>query len=151
MRRAGSGSVGRRGTHLVSEAQIRQAVLVGLGRGITRSLDLARREIRASMLKQPTTVTASGRTVGLDPSRPGEPPKRVSGALARSLQQAVKVTATKVVGTLAEERRYAPFLEFGTRRMAARPHMRPVMTRNQKKFRNLMSQSVLEELRKLSR
>lgn len=62
---------------------------------------------------------------GLDPSQPGEPPKKVRGDLQRSITYAVaddKRSAT--VGTNLD---YGAFLELGTAEMQPRPYLRSTL------------------------
>jgi len=70
------------------------------------------------------------RKVGLNPSRPGKPPKRVTGFLQKSYQweRQTQVTftggiGTNIVGRLGSNLKYAKFLEIGTSRMKKRPHL----------------------------
>lgn len=64
---------------------------------------------------------------GPTPSRPGQPPKRQSGRLQRG------IVAQKDLARLTLEFRstapHSGFLENGTRRMAARPFMKPTWQR----------------------
>lgn len=64
---------------------------------------------------------------GRAPSRPGEPPKMVTGELRDSLGAAVAVEGERVVAVVGAGARHALFLELGTRRMAARPFLRPAL------------------------
>lgn len=64
-----------------------------------------------------------GRNVyGAFPSRPGQPPRKQTGTLQRSVTYEVNpTTMTARVGTNIK---YGRYLEFGTRKMAARPWLR---------------------------
>lgn len=68
----------------------------------------------------------SGKIYGFhQASAPGEPPASRTGNLLNSFQIQVTETATMVTVSVGNTARYANFLEFGTRKMAARPFMRP--------------------------
>lgn len=62
------------------------------------------------------------------PSAPGEPPHRRHGRLRRSITHEVQRGRVSIlrVGT---NLKYAKFLELGTRKMAARPFLRPALRR----------------------
>lgn len=64
---------------------------------------------------------------GTSPSSPGEPPGVDTGALRASMR-AVKMKR-RFTARVATSIDYAPYLEFGTERMAARPFFSPVMER----------------------
>jgi phage gpG-like protein len=59
------------------------------------------------------------------PSRPGEPPHRVTGTLYNSIQ----VSVSKGVATVGTYLNYAGFLDHGTSRMAPRPWFRETINR----------------------
>lgn len=48
-----------------------------------------------------------------------------TGTLRRSIQTEVEDQTTKIIATIGPQVDYAPYVEFGTSRMAARPYMRP--------------------------
>ena len=62
-----------------------------------------------------------GNKIGLKPSRPGKPPKRVTATLQKSYNW--EQNRTKLVGRLSSPLKYAKFLELGTTRMKKRPHL----------------------------
>lgn len=57
-------------------------------------------------------------------SAPGEPPAVDTGKLKNSIRSE-QIAVTKAIVSASAE--YAAYLEFGTRRMAARPYMRPAV------------------------
>lgn len=65
------------------------------------------------------------------PSAPGEPPGVVTGRLKNSLRFKREGQRLWVVSAGTD---YAPHLEYGTRRMAARPFMRPAAWRAGKRI-----------------
>ncbi|KPL70174.1 hypothetical protein ADN00_18920 [Ornatilinea apprima] len=62
-------------------------------------------------------------------SAPGEPPAVDSGNLANSIQSEVSMQANGPRGVVFTNTEYAVGLEFGTRKMAARPFMKPAADR----------------------
>lgn len=67
-------------------------------------------------------------------SAPGDPPTVRTGRLRRGIQMARpnrNRAATRVGWRIGINVKYAPFLEFGTRRMQARPFVKPVLKKMQ--------------------
>lgn len=56
-------------------------------------------------------------------SRPGY----VGGNLRRSITHDVQVNEDIIIGQVGTPVKYAPYVELGTRRMAARPYLRPAL------------------------
>ncbi|MFA5161288.1 MAG: HK97-gp10 family putative phage morphogenesis protein [Elusimicrobiales bacterium] len=75
----------------------------------------------AERLRQ--TLSVSARDNG--PSRPGGAPRSVNGALAASVSHAVETEEGQVSLSIGAGAPYAPYLEHGTGRMAARPFLLP--------------------------
>jgi HK97 gp10 family phage protein len=67
-------------------------------------------------------------------SKPGEPPRKRTGNLQNSIKTEVLTMVQVLVGPTVY---YGKFLEFGTRKMAARPFMRPALKETQKSFSKL--------------
>lgn len=63
-------------------------------------------------------------------SAPGEPPAVDTGAYRASWTWDTTVLPNAVILRVGSEDEIAPYLEFGTSRMAARPHIRPVVLEN---------------------
>ncbi len=92
-----------------------------------RQVDMASRFIRDRARElvsrdQAVTIYARGggrSRAGLDPSRPGEPPKKVTGTLRRGIAQ--EYMASRLEARVGTNVPYGKHLELGTRRMAARP------------------------------
>lgn len=85
-----------------------------------------------------TTGKRSGRVYSIkgrkhQASAAGEMPAKLSGTLAKSVKYRLK---TKQI-ELGETAFYAGFLERGTARMAARPHIKPVMLKGMKNLHKL--------------
>ena len=69
-----------------------------------------------------------GNKIGLKPSRPGKPPKRVTATLQKSYNWEVDTGLSFIFsgvlkGRLSSPLKYAKFLELGTTRMKKRPHL----------------------------
>lgn len=95
-------------------------------------------ELRGDVVKSINRGPASGVTYQkINPKRthrasaPGQPPMTDTGRLANSItfDRAGPLTATVGSNVI-----YALYLEYGTRRMAARPFMRPAVERIRPKF-----------------
>lgn len=80
---------------------------------------------------------ASGKTYyrGSDPSLPGAPPHQVSGQLLRSIAFEVNGNVARIGSNLA----YSFWLEFGTKRMQARPFLRPALDQNKNELAAILS------------
>ncbi len=63
--------------------------------------------------------------IGTYRSAPGEPPRVQTGVLRRSYTH--EMHETLPIGRVGTNIEYAKWLEWGTRVMAARPHVRPVL------------------------
>lgn len=83
---------------------------------------------------QPVTRTKGGRLVGLDPSKPGDPPHVLHGRLRQSITHKVTVSEPEVVALVGTNVEYARYLEFGTERMQARPFLRPAVAKNRREI-----------------
>lgn len=74
-------------------------------------------------------------------SQPGEPPHRRTGNLRRNVEWwQNRKTLTVQVGVTVDAP-YGLFLEFGTRKMAARPFIRPIMEDMQSTIKNTMNRA----------
>ncbi len=60
-------------------------------------------------------------------SKPGEPPARDSSRLIQSIHSTVQREGNRIVGRVVEPVGYAAALEYGTAKMAPRPHARPTL------------------------
>lgn len=67
-------------------------------------------------------VPGTGRTYTA--SAPGEPPAQASGELRQSVKTMIVSEAKKLIGLVGSDSKHAAPLEFGTRRMAARPWLK---------------------------
>ena len=73
-------------------------------------------------------------------SAAGQPPATDTGFLVQNITTEVRSQGKKVIGEIIASTPYAKALEFGTRKMAARPFLNPALRKNkkkiQRKFRN---------------
>jgi hypothetical protein len=108
--------------------------------GVQAAANVVRTDaVKSVNRSQPIRRSKSGRTVGLDPSAVGEPPKRLTGALIQSIQAPGAVReGDSVVAPIVAGTKYARRLEFGFigtdargRRISQgpRPFMRPALER----------------------
>lgn len=102
--------------------------------------------LRAEVIKsintsQPTRRSKSGNRTGLNPSKPGQPPKRVHGDLVRSITTEVTQESTAVIGRYGStQNEKAKALEFGTSKMAARPFLRPPLFKNRETIKRMLTE-----------
>jgi len=87
---------------------------------------------------QPLKRLSSGIRVGLDPSKPGEPPKRVEGSLLKSITTQVEITSKRIIGRVGTNIEYARFLELGTTRIRQRPFLRPALKRSKPAIKKIL-------------
>ena len=124
-------------------AQAVKLIDMEVGKRVDAAARFVRNEARKILSRdQPTVIygKSAGRSrKGLDPSRPGEPPKKVTGDLRLSITKEFdRSTMTAQVGTRFA---YGRFLELGTRSrgkgkgLLARPWLRPVLVNNQGQIR----------------
>lgn len=104
---------------LVSEFEINEAEL---RRFLQEPIiaDLARRAIRVESMAKRLASNAS-------PSQPGEGPGVVTGRLRGSITWRPGADALSPFVDIGTNVTYAPFLEGGTSRMAARPFLKPAL------------------------
>lgn len=108
-----------------------EKVNTNLGKAIKSACLIVEREAKVSM-------SPNG------PSSPGEPPAvdtgRLRASITHRLEGGGRDTRTKgYVGTNVE---YAPYLEFGTSRMAARPFLTPALEKHREEIKRLIGDSV---------
>ena len=71
-------------------------------------------------------------------SAPGEPPANRTGGYANSFQPRYRNNE----GIIGTKDKRGPWLEFGTRRMAARPHLRPALAGAARRLKSILSRRV---------
>ena len=102
-----------------------------LDQGAPKKMLEATNEVRNTVLET-LSGPRSGRTYYVPntkktytASAPGEPPAVVTRDLRGSIQASIEGTGRSVLGKVKASAKHALPLEFGTRRMAARPFMKP--------------------------
>jgi len=89
---------------------------------------------------QPRGKTKSGERIGLDPSTPGTPPKRVTGNLQRSINW--DLDRNLVIGRIGTPLRYGKHLQLGTRTVAPRPWLNKAINASKNKMRNIFNKEM---------
>lgn len=84
-------------------------------------------------------------------SAPGEPPAVDTGMLRASYGHQVTREVNGAVLEIGTGDQKAKYLEFGTSKMAARPHLRPVIARNQLKIRGTVADGIEGRERAMAR
>lgn len=90
-----------------------------------------------------------------NPSKPGNPPAVRTGQLANRMAPSgsgdaqAKRLPTEIKGVVFNDAPYAVFLEFGTRHMAARPFLLPSMSKRKNRYKKILKEEILFEMRKL--
>lgn len=93
-------SVRRAEVHLTPRIMLEQAKKTALA-GMRDAMMIAEKEAKRLVSRtQPLHVTASGTLIGLDPSKPGEPPKIVTKELLNGIESGAKTEGDNVVGWL---------------------------------------------------
>ena len=129
------------------QAKVERAVRILVEERMRLAMITLTNEIQTKISRgQPTE--RSGRTLrGLDPSRPGDPPKVVTGDLRKSVRSDVTSSPTSVVGRAGATTPYARALEFGVfakisfgpgAGLAPRPYLRPALHENFRRLVNII-------------
>ena len=88
-------------------------------------------ETKRALNRSQPVVRRGKRLIGLDPSKPGEPPKKVTGRLQMSIVYKVVRTSKSIVGYVGSDVVYARALEFGHTYkyfvLLPRPYVRPAI------------------------
>lgn len=115
---------------------------------LTRRLNASAQIVRNAVIEslnrtQPldTRVSSAGRVsiIGRDPSKPGQPPKRVSDTLYKSIVAGVRTKGGELQGVIGSTDEKAAWLEFGTLRLAARPFLRPALKKSAARVKRIMN------------
>lgn len=107
------------------------AILERAREGAKRGIVAATEEVRNEALRLILETPKSGRTyrrrgVVHQASAPGQPPASDTGTLVGRITTNYD-RLDQLVGVVTARTAYAAYLEFGTRRMAPRPFMRPAL------------------------
>jgi hypothetical protein len=72
-------------------------------------------------------------------SAPGEPPASATGTLRKNVKSGVEGRGDSLTGFVGTREKYGPMLEYGTRRMAPRPWLRPSFEKSAGKLREIFT------------
>lgn len=88
-----------------------------------------------SLSKGQPTKRVGERLVGLNPSKPGEPPRSLNGLLRNSIAYRKEIQHRAVEVYIGANTKYARALEFGNPKsnLKARPYLRPAVQKNRDK------------------
>lgn len=117
-------------THSVLERRMLKA-MVFLTATIKKSISRTR----------PLYRDAAGELHGADPSKPGEPPKRVTDRLYQSITQEVETSGNFVTGRSGTNVQYAVDLELGnpSANLAPRPFLRPALMVEKSRIQRILT------------
>ena len=108
-------------------------------RAVNSGHDKAGLMIKNDLVRRLTTGKRTGRIYGShQASAAGEYPAKMTGKLAES----VKIENSNLRLTIGEAADYAQYLEIGTAKMAARPHLRPSVEGNMPNVIKIVSQEL---------
>jgi hypothetical protein len=113
-----------------------------VGRGTRKAVQLIVTEVKKKINRGQKTRTAkSGRKYGLDPSKPGEPPKVVTSALKQSIKGKVKKEKNIIRGAVGSNLVYARALELGSPKtgLKKRPYLRSTVLENKQLIRTTIA------------
>jgi hypothetical protein len=123
---------------------VERAVAAALERGMLRAMTVVRdAAVRLISTGQPIRRSASGRLVGLDPSREGDPPHVLSGRLRLSLRARAGRVGNRIEGRMGTDVVYARRLEYGFTgtdslgrnvRQGPRPFLRRALLENEREI-----------------
>lgn len=74
-----------------------------------------------------------------EPSQPGEPPRKRTGTLLKSVASLTEDRGDEIAARVGSNVPYARHLEYGTRRMAARPWLRPGLAEFKERFATIVA------------
>ena len=129
---------------VIAEIEKRQAKMEA---GLSQAVQIAAQDVRNECVR---SIQSGSRTGAIytrkgkthQASAPGEPPKTDTGRLVNSLAFRMLGKLTAVAGAIAGNSivaEYAAALEFGTRKMAARPFLVKAVEKITPKFRDRVS------------
>jgi len=117
---------------------VRETVARGMDKAVQLVVGKVKKKINRG---QKTRSTKSGRRVGLDPSKPGTPPKVVTAALKNSIKGKVEKKRNIVRGAVGSNLVYARALELGSPKtgLKKRPYLRSTVLENKRLIRETIA------------
>ena len=100
---------------------------LGIEKGVKKATFHLQGKVREKINQQQEIRGTGINRRGLDPSNPGDPPKRVSGQLVRSIANETEGRGHETVGRVGTSLPYGRMLEEGTIDMSSRPYLRPTL------------------------
>lgn len=100
-----------------------------------------------SLSKGQPTKRVGERVVGLNPSKPGEPPRSLQGLLRNSIDYRKKVDKSRVELFIGANTKYARALEFGNPKgkLKPRPFLRPAISNNRQKAITMLTRGIFSK------
>lgn len=130
----------------IADAPLDEATLQALHAGLRGAIDLMVADAKRAVARGPKTgriyLKGKNKSIKHQASAPGEPPATDTGRLVNSIVGDAKVVGKQVQGYIEARTDYAGYLEFGTRRMAARPYLTPAVMKNRDRAIALMRDAV---------
>jgi HK97 gp10 family phage protein len=124
--------------------EIQDQLSEALGQGLLKGTILVRNEVLRLLSGQRSgklyKVPGTRRTYRA--SQPGEPPASRLGHLRSSYVYRVLGTGHQAQGFVGSEVEYAHYLEYGTYKMAPRPHLIPAMRNSKPKIEKLFKRII---------
>ncbi len=122
-------------------------VMAAVGDEIERNMKVATIFVRDEVKKklnrgQPTRTLRSGSIIGLDPSKPGEPPKKITAQLMNSIRTKVIRASERITGLVGTNLKKGKWLEYGTSKMKPRPYLRPTIAENRRKIGRIIARGL---------
>ena len=114
---------------------VQSRIKTGMKRNLTAAAIFVVRKVKESLSQAGPTRTSPQTPA----SKPGQPPHRRTGTLARSITHEVSKDSARVGTNL----KYGKFLETGTSKMAARPYLRPGVYKNQRAIKKILTRKVI--------
>lgn len=120
-----------------------EEVTAEIGKTARERMEQAVNEVRNQVLetlsggRSGRTYKVPGTNKTYTASAPGEPPAQRLGELRQSISSQVQGEGKQVIGMVGSNKIYAPMLEFGTRKMAPRPWLRPTFEKMQKRVEEI--------------
>jgi len=120
-------------------------LMSNLNQSASRRMLKAANEVRTEVLKTLSgsrsgrTYTVPGTKRTYTASAPGEAPAQATSDLRKSVKASVEGKGLSVLGKVKATASHALPLEFGTRRMAPRPFMKPSLDRSISAIKSILS------------